>query len=497
MGYVGNTLSIAFNTNHKFGGFSDNPNREELPPHMLVDASKNVTLHEGGYRKRGGTIPVGTQISGSPQIIGYYDFVQLDGTQFEITAATDGKVYKNDVDTIAINLSTTNYHDFATIGDTLLSVDGSKSMRYWVGTGSSAPVTNPPSDWAIDNSFPQQVVIHGRGLAQRAWTWTKKNKIFGCKKTSGTTSSDPLEWRTTDGGFALKFESRLGDGLTAIYEFGDRLFLFTNRNTYLLEDSSTTEAEWGIEQAPYVGGAAHWRLISIVDNDLFCMMDDGNVYSVKRAQFTGDYKSASITKPFFLDRYIKDNIDLTQIEKFHMGFDPVERTLKIWMVRKLQTKADLCFPYYPELKKWGTPYINTNGDSGFKASVNTLVKVGTGDYRLRTGDYSGRRWDLNLDSKWDNETVNYRAQIQLPEVFGNSTRAEKNFKRVIIKGIPTTTDDITLNWSIDGVVQTPITAKMLPEGILIGSGQAIAGQFYVGGNGLAIATIPLGVNGKN
>ena len=337
MGYQGGTIEIDLN----IGGFNNNPNLDSLPPSVMTDLSTNITLQDGGRRKRGGTAQVNSSaISGTPQIMSMHDYILTTGTQFLMLAGNDGKVYKNFTDTIKTGLSATNYYDMASMNDLLVFTDGASTLQTWDGAaGSSSDVSTLAPDWATDSLFPQQLVIHGRGLSQRMWTWTTNNKIFG------SAIFDADDWGATNGFISdtkQVFASREGGSLTGMYEFGDSLFITTNRNTYILQDSDSDIATWGFTLAQFNAGAAHWRVMARTPNDMLIMMDDGEIYSLVTVNAKGDYKASSITEPAFIDRWIRDNIDLTQINKFHMCYDPKIRAVLVFMVKSGSTQVDVC-----------------------------------------------------------------------------------------------------------------------------------------------------------
>ena len=102
MGYVGQTVEVDLN----IGGFNNNPNFDSLPPSALRDGSINITLQDGGRRKRGGTAHVNSSaVSGTPRFMRLYDYILTTGTQFLMMAGNDGKFYKNYTDTIKTGLS--------------------------------------------------------------------------------------------------------------------------------------------------------------------------------------------------------------------------------------------------------------------------------------------------------------------------------------------------------------------------------------------------------
>jgi|TARA_Y100000310_G_scaffold269935_1_gene283487 hypothetical protein len=490
MGYQGGTIEIDLN----IGGFNNNPNLDSLPPSVMTDLSTNITLQDGGRRKRGGTAQVNSSaISGTPQIMSMHDYILTTGTQFLMLAGNDGKVYKNFTDTIKTGLSATNYYDMASMNDLLVFTDGASTLQTWDGAaGSSSDVSTLAPDWATDSLFPQQLVIHGRGLSQRMWTWTTNNKIFG------SAIFDADDWGATNGFISdtkQVFASREGGSLTGMYEFGDSLFITTNRNTYILQDSDSDIATWGFTLAQFNAGAAHWRVMARTPNDMLIMMDDGEIYSLVTVNAKGDYKASSITEPAFIDRWIRDNIDLTQINEFHMCYDPKIRAVLVFMVKSGSTQVDVCLPYFidrPVDQAWGAPFENPDSNCGYDASVSSVVRVAAGDYRVRTGDNStGFVWDLNQTTFGDNGNA-YTAKVVLPTSgYGDNVNL-KMFKRIVFTGFSTSGDDsdnLLLAWDADGAVQPSQSVTFSGLGPKVDEATSIVDETICAGSNFHIEAI--------
>ncbi len=494
MGYQGDTANIDLNG----GGFTHNPLIGGIPPNQLVNGSLNVTLHEGGKRKRYGHAHVNsTALDSNAQIMGMYDYLQLDGTQNFVTANISGNVHQDfnatKINQAATTYSTTNYFSFAVMNDILYMADGDSQLQKWTGTGLMQDHPDPPSNWTTKR--PIQVITHGKALSQRLWILNDQNEVFA----SGNNDGDDVATNGLifDGGLGnlLRIETRDGTTINAIWEFGDTLLLFSNRHTYQLDDSDASTANWGWKQSPYTGGAAHWRVIVETDNDLYIMTDDIEIYSISTVNFSKDYKKQSLLRPSFIDKWIRENVDITKIASFHGEYDPVERAIYWWFVRTGQTQPDIYIPYYidrPINEAWGAPHQNTNGDSGCKASVATKVRVAPGDYRIRAGDHNGFVWDFNQVTKTDNgNEYNYTHQIPLWDA-GNR-RIKKKFKRMWITGVALTAGaTLQLIWSVDGIAQTALTETLTPVGIKWGDSDAIWGQFIWQEQTLSEALFDLG-----
>jgi len=490
MGYAGQTIEVDLNQ----GGFNNNPNFDALPPSAMVSGSINITLQDGGRRKRGGTAHVNSSaISGTPRLMRLYDFIQTDGTQFLMMAGNDGKFYKNFTDTIKTGLSATNYWDVSAMNDLLLFTDGASTLQTWDGVaGSSSNVSTLAPDWATDSLFPQQLVLHGRGLSQRMWTWTTNNKIFG------SALFDADDWGATNGFISdtnQVFATREGGSLTAMFEFGDSLFITTARNTYILQDSDSDKSTWGFTLAQFNAGAAHWRVMARTPNDMLIMMDDGEIYSLVTVNAKGDYKAASITKPAFIDRWIRDNIDLTQISEFHMDYDPKIRAVLVFMVKSGSTVPDVCLPYFidrPVDQAWGAPFENEDSDCGYDASVSALVKVASGDYRVRTGGNStGFVWDLKQTTYGDNGNA-YTGKFKLPTSGHGDNINLKMYKRLVFTGFTSSEDDdesLVLAWNADGIPKNSQSVSFKALALKVNDSAAIVDQFTVGGSNYHLESI--------
>ena len=97
MSYEGQTLAIPLDN----VGLNGSPNIDRIPPESMVHPSRNVNLHEGGIGKRGGTAHVDVSaMSGTPRIVGIFDYRLIAGTQFILRATGDGKIYKDATNTI-------------------------------------------------------------------------------------------------------------------------------------------------------------------------------------------------------------------------------------------------------------------------------------------------------------------------------------------------------------------------------------------------------------
>ncbi len=453
MGYRGQTYRIPCVR----GGLNHNQNTDLIPPEMFVSPSRNINLHEGGRRKRGGTAKVnGTAVSGSPRIMGGFDF-QLASSSFQVFLANDGGLYKDSTTTIKTSMSTINKPSFAVMGSELYIADGDTTPQTWDGSaGATSNVTTPSADWSGSNQ-PFQLIAHGKGASRRMWA------IYG-SAVYYSKLADGKDWTA---GTAGKISIDTGDavGLIGGVEFQDRLFVFSRDQAFLIDDTDASTANWGYEQAGWFGGAAHWRLIVKTPNDIVVMTESGEIYSISAVQSYGDYTRASLARPAFIDNYIRENIDLSYIQDFHATYDQNMRAIKFFMVRQGQTTVDTALVYFidrPPEEAWS---IHDNQDvvSGYSASCSFMVRVSAGTYTMYTGGYTGFIWKLEQETRSDDSNA-YYGGFKTPNLTFDNPRLRKHYRRAYIIAKTQGTYNLQINIWVDGEVKDGTVVSLAGTG---------------------------------
>lgn len=467
MGYSGDTYQIPCNS----GGLTHNANVDMINPTDMIPPSRNLDLDEQGQRKRGGTSrrsdsDYNAAISGTPGIMGIYNFRLYDGTAFVIVATNDGKVYRAHDTTIkASGMSTLKYFDFETFANELYIVDGNNTPEKWTGTGNTSTLTDIPADWTGVN-HPQWIVKHGRGNSERLWAGgvaSQPQRIYASVDGDGDDFSDANV--TT-----LDIETGDGFGIIGGYEWGDRLFAVGKVKHYIIDDLDVTTANWGYDAAQWEGGVCNFRCIVKTPNDIVCMMEDGEIYSVLTAVQYGDYKAASLLRPSFMHRWIREFVDLSRFDQFHGVFDPYQRCVRYFVVRKGQTLVNTCLKYYidrPVREAW---MVDDNQDnaSGFNASSSAVVRTSAGSWKVYTGDYSGDIWRLNQANRNDNSAA-YYAGFRTPNLPFDNARVRKKYKRGWLLTKPEGIWDLSIKWWVDGAIKTTRTISLAGVGGVLGS----------------------------
>lgn len=491
MSYQGDTFSVPMNR----GGFTNNPNADLIDPEMMVMA-RNINIFENGRGKRGGTKHFSSASTRDSQLMGVVDFTLIDGTQHVVTTATEGEIWKDNTTQLKSGLAASKFSTFAINNDKLYISNGADVPQTWDGSaGSTTDLSAVPTDWTGSN-FPTQIVIHGSGNSERGWALGCPSNVHTLYVTPDTAGGD-LDFTQ---GTIVTFNIETGDGFGLVggVEFGDKFIVFGKNQAYIINDSSTTVADWGYVTAQWKGGVAHSRLIVKTPNDVVCMMDDGNIYSVTAVQQFGDYKSASITKPSWIDKWIRDNTDLSKIDQFHGVYDPELRLIRIFVVRSGQTTVDTCLVYNidrgPE-EGW-VIHDNQSNASGFDASSSAVVRRSpASDHStyVYTGDYSGNVWELEEVTKNDNSAA-YFAGFKTPRLTFNNPRVTKKYHRGWLVTEEKGDYNLFINTWVDGVALTQQTVDLSGAGALWGT--MVWGSFTWAGDVLIDQPFDIGTKGK-
>jgi hypothetical protein len=454
MGYTGQSFII----NCDQGGLNGNRNKSLIDPNDMIDGTRNLNIHEGARRKRGGTTRVTSEIDSGAQIYGIFDYLKPAGSQY-IVFATSGKIWKNTTTTIKTGWTASKRVWFNQFGGEVYGFNGSDYPGKWNGTTWTDLSSDVPTDWGT--SKPKYGITHGRGASERHWA-------FGCGSTPYTIyispNDDGDDWSDVNV-TTIKIDTKDGYGLTGGIVYLDQLIMFGRKQSYIVDDSDSNTTNWGYVQAPWVGGVSHQWMLIPTPNDVVCIDDNMEIYSIVAAQQYGDYEMASIARPSFIHNWIQDNVRMAYIANFHGIYDPILRAVRIFIVRNGQTTIDTDLVYFIDRgpKAGWMVHDNQSSASGHSASSSALIYVGAGDYEIYTGDYSGFIWKLEQSTKHDN-SVAYSSGFKTTDMDFGNPRLEKHYRRGRIICDPQGTETLNVKIWIDGSrLDTPTGAWALSQ----------------------------------
>lgn len=485
MAYIGETDIVDCSK----GGIIGAKSIDALPSYAMVSPTRNISLEQLGRRKRGGTsLFYPSAFSGSPVIKGLFGCTFNDGTQYLLAATDDGEIYKDDTNTIATGLSIANFFSFAIGENKVFIADGVSTGKIWTGSGSVRDILHPATDFT--STPPIQFMKHGREASQRMCA-LNRNAIYLSKSYSADGDMEDFE----TGSVAIYIDTGDGYGLVGMAEFGEEIIAFGRNKAYRIIDTGVDTSEWGYKPAQWTGGAYNFRLLVNTPNDLFCMTEDGEIYSIVSVNSYGDYKLASLTRDSWMGDWIKENVSLAYINLFHAIYNPYNRTVHFFIVKNGFSACNMSLIYFIDRQPSDAWMIHDNSSypSGFDASAAGVLKTSSLKNKVITGDYSGGIWELDKEQRSDNNNPYYGGFKTTINSLGNP-RVSKHINKASVTLLPK--GDFTLNiktW-IDGEYIGMKMANMLGEGTILGT--FILGTDYLGGDTFIDSSFSIGAVGK-
>jgi len=444
MGYKGKQYRMPLTDT----GFRDDRNVELLPPTALLYPSANVNYHENGLSKRGGTeiMISGRGLPGQGLFQFYTPTIQ------KVVFAANGVVYQtNYSNPIASGFSISNPVDFVQTAKYVFMADGQSIPHYWDGLAPTASAVTPASSWT--GNMPFQMVIHtraGSGSGDRLWAVTS-DSVWGSKLGDPTMFDD-------DDVIQIPIDS-IG-GLIGAFDLGGQLFAFSRTQTFLIADTDPDISNWGYTNAIWEGGVASYRLIKKGNNNIYLMTEDGLIYDLIGVLTTGGYNATALNRPAFVDKYIRDNVNLGSIQNFHAAYDRKLRAIKFFM-QSGGNGNNIALTYFIDKQPTSAWIIhnNTASNSGYNATCSAEVRVTPGNYQVWTMDSSGNVWALEQTSRDDNGQP-YPICIATKAQDLEDPRSVKHYMAICLRGQASGTVNFTMYPFVEGQALGPQTFQL-------------------------------------
>jgi len=477
MGYMGAEFRMPLTDT----GFRDDRNTQLLPATALLTPSCNVNYHENGLSKRGGTaiMIAGNGYSGQGGFQFYTPTKQVN------VFASNGVLYQNSYSNILRSgMSTTNPFSFIQTSKYVFFADGQSNPGYWDGSGAAQLVT-PAASWS--GNMPFQFVTHtkaGSGAGDRLWAVTPDGLWY-------SNLNLPTDFLGGDAGF-VPIDS-IG-GLVGAYDLGGQLFAFSRTQTFLINDTGTIST-WGYNNAIWEGGTASFRLIGKANNNLYFMTEDGLIYNLVGVLTTGGYNAVPLNRPAFVDKFIRDNVNVQNIYNFHVSYDRKLRALKFFM-QQGGTGNNIALTYFIDKSPTSAWIIhsNTNYSSGYNATCSWEVRVTPGNYEIFTMDSSGNVWGLEQPSRDDNGNP-YPVIINTKAQDLDKPRSNKHWLAMALRGDASGTANFTMFMTVEGQALGATSFTMGGSGATFNSATFNTSTFAT--NILTTAPVPFGFYGRD
>lgn len=472
-------------------GFRDDRNVELLPPTSLLLPSCNLNYHENGLGKRGGTAIALAGLGKAGQ--GMFQFRTPTITK-QLFVSNGICYHTNYSNILKTGMSTNNAVSFAQTSKYVFFADGQTNPQYWDGIAGTSSNVTPAVSWT--GNMPIQMVVHtraGSGSGDRMWAVTPDGLWY-------SNINAPTDFLGGTAGF-IPIDS-IG-GLVGAHDLGGQLFAFSRTQTFLILDTDSSIASWGYINAIWEGGVASWRLIAKAMNNLYFMAEDGLIYNLSGVLTTGAYNAAPLNRPAFVDKFIRDNVNLGNIQNFHVAYDRKLRALK-WFMQQSGQINNIALTYFidkhPE-SAW-IVHNNTNFTSGYNATCSCEVRNAPGDFQVWTMDGNGALWKLEQTSRDDSGNaypviIMTKAQ-DLGGAGGNQSgipRSNKHWMALALRGNASGTVNFTLYPFVEGVALGSQTFSLNGSGATFDSAHFDVDTFAT--NQVTTAPVYLGVYSRD
>lgn len=474
------------------GGFDGNTNVYRIPITNLIRA-KNLNYRGDSWGKiTGAALFDATPVTGSPTLLGAFDWHPSTTVQRIISAWTDGKVYKEvggDVDSVTLQ---SGY----TFSEPVLFLEGGQEVfanprklfiysegqipRFLSGDGATlSSFSNPPADWSGSNQ-PGGAVMH----EGRIFAWMKHTVYVSTliDHSDFNTGEPPIfEIMPGESEFINAAISMPGATSTA----GSLLYLSKfPRGIYRLDTSdifSLISPLDKINSDIAIAGPNAWCRVG---NDIWFVSTNGSIHSLQALEAApNDLKDSDITALLNMEQWIKDNVDLNRIKFARAIYDEINKEVRFCFTAKDETRNGTCLVI--DISRPSQPRVAMDERSTiWEASF--LYREATGLQNIYSGGTGGFIYKNNQASRNLNNTA-YLGDFEYPSTdFGFAdpqiAQLEKRFDWLEVTITPTGSFNISFDLFIDGRFSQTVQMSLGNTGAALGS--FILGTSRLGGQSI-------------
>jgi hypothetical protein len=467
-------------------GLTGTKHLASIQPDHLIRA-EGVIYEGSSIQKEGGAAKYnGTAISGTPKIMGGWDWDHDGSTQRSIVYTNAGTLLKDDgagdytAATLKSGLNTDDRvgmfveggKEAAANNRKLFFLNGVDIVQVLSANGATTGnLATPPADWSGTNQ-PNFGLIHEDRLMaggnvndpHRLYYSTITNHEDFTGSNSGTLAIYPGE----------------GEGLVAGVSFRNAVILFKRpRGIYAVDTSDPTVANWKVIKITGEWGAANPRCVQVIDDDVVFLDNTGAINVVSATPAFGNFRTRSLTDVEEMDTWIRDNVNFGPSDEWVAQFYPEKREVHFGMTgtgavdNNLRIVLDMNIA---DKLRWRVSFRDT-------PTALWLKKDGDGINRLTHGDDGGFVWNMDQATK-SKDGVGYEALFQTRhEDFAwldpMLSTIQKNFKFLELVVEPKGDHNLTVTTFLDGAEQDTLQFPMGTSGTALGA--FILGTSILGG----------------
>lgn len=425
-------------------GFNYNKNQTGINSNHMIEDSYNFNLWPNYIEVRGGTDVVMTLPERSP-VTSISPTIIEDDTHIILSTTNSGNIYKDTtlLKQLPSQISSASYLEW---NNNIIISSPNNIPQVWLKGQtytSDFPSDKMSPDWVANSSYPSIIITYGKSNSLRAWAIgvsTNETTLYYSKPFSITDTVPDFSVGTQNESGLFVISTPNDEPLVGLIDFGDRLFVFSNSQTFIIEDTPISPTEWSYASAQWRGGTISQSTLVKSENDLFSLMADGTCYSVTAVREYGDYKIASLSEPNSIDEYIREQVYPGTLENIHICFDPNIRAIKIFCAVSQDStlttyihQNNQAIVYFIDrgLQSGWSIHKNEEYQSGYDAASSRTYKI-EDEYLTLTGDYYGRIWKLETDKILDDDEF-FGMKIITPFLAMDNKRSTKRFQNGFIE----------------------------------------------------------------
>jgi hypothetical protein len=444
------------------GGLNSNQNVYQIPVNDLISA-RNIRYDGFSWRKAPGlSFFDSTPVTGTPNCLGGYSFRPSTSVQRQITAWSNGKIYKetgNDVDNVELNtgLSFTDPVIFVEAGQEaagqnkkLLYFSRGVTPRFVDGDAvSTSAFSNLSADWS-GSSYPAAAIYHDSRVI--AYDLDGFSHNFYVSSLSDHTN---FAISTTSSARVFTVAPGSSDKIGAMYSLQPEI-LYIFKYPYGIYQVDTTD--YTVHGLPHsvvrtdIGSGSPMGVCK-VGNDVFFISATGRIYSLLTLSQDEDPKNADLTAQLNLGKWIEEHVDLSKIKWARLFYDEIRAELWYTYTSRDGTLNDSALIF--DLNEPGRVKVAYE-DRGeyFNASWPRITSAGAVEYL--TAGTGGLVYRLNSVNRAIGISTAYTAEFQFPdtdfkEISPQMAGVQKHFQMLEITAVPSGDYDLGFEVFVDGV----------------------------------------------
>lgn len=312
MAFIGQIVEIPMQ-----GGLTGTRNQALIDPSQLLQAL-NVSFDTGAVSKEGGAVHYNsTPISGSPSVLGGWDWFPTDAVQRMIVVLSDGTIKKS---TGPGGFATTLASGLTVASIVPMFVEGGKELaandrKLFIFTGknpiqvlaadgaTTSDLATPPADWSGGNQ-PLVGAIH----ESRLWGAGNLNDPHRVYYSTLTSHED---FTGANSGSISIFPGE-GERIIGLMSFKGLLIVWKYpKGIYYIDTTDPNVANWKVRRITLATGGVSPLGQIIIDNDVLYLDAQGNFQFLSATQEFGNMAVNNLSQRFQINTFLRDNVNIS------------------------------------------------------------------------------------------------------------------------------------------------------------------------------------------